>query len=157
MVEVADEYVNVYKDNQVIDTVGYHQGYRISSSSGNLSKTTSNEYVATNLIDINKFNKPVSIILSGIVFNNSLHTNTCYANFGWHKSKGENKFISGGYLTDGNFNEFQGNYLSVNENNEYTILLKPENLESNNCNGIIRQIRATGYGLAEDIIVTIQQ
>ena len=123
----------------LIDTVGYTNGYRLSSSDGSVKVDTKYDYVVTGYLPITS--QSDVFCTKGVNFNNSTYTNCIYAIYNADKQK-----ISAGYITNGTSGNIKisldadGNILSFNGGSTFP-----------SAGGFLR---ICGVGKGENLIVT---
>jgi len=143
-----------YTDIINIADEDYFQGYRVSTSTGNITATTTDSnYVATKIIDFSTLEKPVIIRTGGIICNANLYSQLAYCVYDANGSR-----LYGGYLKDGATSS-GGVSIAVDENNNATLTVTKGNPDDPNFNylGEVQAIRLTGYGNGADWIVTINE
>lgn len=124
----------------VIDTVGYTDDYRLSTSTGEIKEAVG--YVTTGLINLSKYDTPLTIRTNGVDFRASTNENCAYA---WYSA--DEEFFSSSYL-----NELSNSSLDVSFDDEGNTTFVVTSLAESN-----PLIRFTGYGSGADLIVTVNE
>ena len=122
----------------VIDTVGYDDNTRISTSSGGTKTQTG--YVTTKFIDLTNHNFPITIRTSGVNFTYSKYP---YSSFGAYKA---DETTIGAYLS--NFAGGNGITVAVDANGNLTLTIT---------NTSIAKVKLCGYGSGANLIVTVNE
>ena len=134
----------------IIDTVGYTDGYRISTSSG--APSAKEGYTLTGFIDLTPYRGVGCVIrTSGVDFRSSTHSN---ATFGFYKPD-ETK-VAAGYLSDANFNDADKYGLATwdsSGNMTLTMSATAFPIEDNTR----PLMRIAGWGSGANLIVTINE
>lgn len=135
---VASGYTNL------IDTIGYDQGVRLSTSDG--GNRTQAGYVSTGFIDLtgvpdSTSGKPFTVRTRGVDFRTANNNLCCYV---WYKA--DKSFKNSGYL-----NPYSSGDLGISFDDDgnmvFTMTKAPD----------ISYVRLTGYGNGEDLIVTLNE
>ena len=134
--EIPTGYTNV------IDTVGYTDGIRISTSTAGTTKNADG-FVTTGIINLASASKPVTIRTKGVDFSNAQSAVTTY------NSSGTATY---GLLVSGLVSDVSDIITAeLDENNNLTLVI------SANASDSYSQIQLCGYGSGADLIVTINE
>lgn len=122
----------------IIDSVGYSDGQRLSTSSGTLKEEAG--YVTTGLIDVTAEDFPVTIRTSGVNF---LYSSYPYSSFAFYGADGS---LVGAQLSNTTGNAYFS--CSVDSNGNMTLGLNNSNYG---------RLKLCGYGSGANLIVTLNE
>lgn len=137
----------------IIDTVGYTDGYRISTSTGNPSSGAG--YTLTGFIDLSPYvdkGETVIIRTQGVDFRQSTHSNSTYGYYKTDQTK-----VAAGYLSVSNFSNADTYGLaSWDSSGNMTLTLSGDSypLTSSDNRPLLR---LAGYGSGANLIITINE
>ena len=124
----------------IIDTVGFEDGKRLSSSGATKDATG---FVTTGMIDISAYTKPVIIRTKGVNFN---YNGFCYLCL----YRADGSFVSPNTLTSMITSGMNWNSFIVTSDVEGNIVLTA-------LKGSLNHFRISGYGSGANLIVTINE
>lgn len=137
--------------NNIIDTIGYTDGKRLSTSAGTLSNATG--YTTTGFIDLTPYvgkGETVVIRTSGVDMRSSTHSNST-----WCYYRANETFVGGGYMNnlgDANTN----GAATFDEDGNMTLTLSGTSYPLTST-GNRPKLRLAGYGSGANLIVTINE
>jgi len=134
----------------LIDTIGYTDGKRLSTSTGNLSDGTG--YTTSGIIDLSDFvdkGEAVVIRTSGVDMRQSSHSLSSWAYY-----RPDGTFVGGGYLTAGEISSFGTAAFDSNGNMTLTI---PADSPVLTAAGNRPKLRIAGHGAGANWIVTVNE
>lgn len=128
----------------VIDTVGYTDNTRLSTSTPGTTKGATG-MVTTGIIDLSNATTPITLRTSGVDFSNSQSAMTSYDSSGMGKYAG---YISG--FVAGNYG---GITAQIDSEGNLTVTLSQSAVGSDSWS----KVQLCGYGIGENLIVTINE
>ena len=134
--DVPEEIINL------IDTVGYTDNTRLSTSSPGTTKDATG-YVTTGIMDISSYSRPLTIRTDGVNFNGATYSNCAYCCYG---ANGAAK--SAAFLTGNKINAFGTNTLEFDGDGNMTLTINTYDYP---------KIQFTGYGSGANLIITANQ
>jgi len=134
----------------LINTIGYTDGYRLSTSKGTLSAATG--YTTSGFIDLTPWvdkGETVVIRTSGVDMRKSTHSNAT-----WCCYHTDETFVGGGYLTEGTSTNY--GTIAFDASGNMTWTLTPDNMPLKSVNNR-PLLRIAGYGSGANWTITINE
>lgn len=135
----------------LIDTIGYTDGYRLSSSKGTLSAGAG--YTTSGFIDLSAYvdkGETVTIRTQGVDFRSVTHSNSI-----WCYYRSDETFVGGGYMN--NLGDANTNGSAAFDDNGNMTLTLSGNAYALTAAGNRPKLRLSGYGSGANLIVTVNE